>query len=219
MTRRWLATLIAVICLAACSTERPDESAGSTTDQAISAADTRAADDGVVDVTDGAPTNQPIDAEPGPMLLTAEGWDGLRIGMTRSEVVAAAGEDAHPEAVGGPEPEMCDQFRPAGAPEGLLVMIEQGVLTRISLHEANGIATPPGIQVGDPGDRVLQAYGNAVRVEPHKYVDPPAGYLTVWRDTGAGDERRGIRYEIGSDGRVSHIHAGGPSIEYVEGCL
>lgn len=218
MTRRWLATLIAVICLAACSTERPDESAGSTTDQAISAADTRAADDGVVDATDGAPTNQPIDVEPGPTLLTAEGWDGLRIGMTRAEVVAAAGEDANPEAVGGPEPEMCDEFRPTEAPEGLLVMIEQGILTRISVHEANGISTPTGIQVGDPGDLVLRAYGDRVIVAPHKYVDPPAGYLTVWQEDAAG-ERRGIRYEIGRDGQVTHIHAGSGSIEYVEGCL
>ena len=119
MTCRWMAPLIAVLCLAACNNERPDESAGSTTDQVVPAADGRAADDRVVDASDGPPTNQPIDAEPGPTLLTAEGWDGLRIGMTRAEVVAAAGEDANPEAVGGPEPEMCDEFRPADAPECL----------------------------------------------------------------------------------------------------
>ena len=29
---------------------------------------------------------------------------------------------------------------------------------------------------------------------------------------------RGIVYEIGSDGNVATIHAGGPAIRYVEGC-
>lgn len=206
------------MCLVACESEDSGRAAGSATDEMVPAAGRPAVDSVEFDVSDGASTNQPIDAEPGPMLLTAEGWDGLRIGMTRAEVVAAAGEDANPEAVGGPEPEMCDEFRPTAAPEGLLVMIEQGILTRISVHEANGIATPTGIQVGDPGDLVLRAYGDRVIVEPHKYVDPPAGYLTVWEGDAAG-ERRGIRYEIGQDGHVTHIHAGSGSIEYVEGCL
>ena len=30
---------------------------------------------------------------------------------------------------------------------------------------------------------------------------------------------RGIVYEVGLEGDVSQIHAGGPSIQYVEGCL
>ena len=54
--------------------------------------------------------------------------------------------------VGGAEPETCDQFHPARAPEGLLVMIENGVLTRITLAAparrsrpiaASASATPP----------------------------------------------------------------------------
>ncbi|WP_158332143.1 hypothetical protein [Brevundimonas abyssalis] len=36
--------------------------------------------------------------------------------MTRAEVVAALGEDANPDAVGGPDPESCDQFRPERRP-------------------------------------------------------------------------------------------------------
>ena len=156
------------------------------------------------------------DPRPGPELITPDGWGPLRIGMTLDQVVAAAGEDANPEAVGGPEPEACDEFRPANAPEGILVMIERGVLTRISVLANNGVATSAGIRVGDPADRVLQVYGDRVVLDPHKYVDPPAAYLTVWRE---GGERRGIRYEVGSDGTVTHIRGGGESIEYVEGCL
>lgn len=156
------------------------------------------------------------DPQPSAELITPDGWGPLRIGMTLEEVVAAAGDDANPAAVGGPEPEACDEFRPADAPPGLLVMIERGVLTRISVNENNGVATAAGVRVGDPADRVLQAYGDRVVLEPHKYVDPPAAYLTVWRE---GGQQRGIRYEVGSDGTVAHIRGGGESIEYVEGCL
>jgi hypothetical protein len=59
--------------------------------------------------------------------------------MTLAEVTAAAGPDSDPDSVGGAEPESCDQFRPANAPEGVLVMIEQGKLTRISLVEMSDL--------------------------------------------------------------------------------
>ena len=155
--------------------------------------------------------------QPGPTLLTPDGWGPLRIGMTRAEVVAAAGEDAQPDAVGGSEPEACDQFRPRDAPAGILVMIERDVLTRISVSRTSDIATPAGFRVGDSGADVLAAYGAQAVVEPHKYWERPARYVTVWRQSKG--ERRGIRYETDPDDEVVHIHAGGPSIEYVEGCL
>lgn len=152
--------------------------------------------------------------------LTAEGWGPIRIGMTRAEVVAAAGEDANPAAVGGPEPEACDQFRPEEAPEGMLVMIEQDRLTRISLSAGTSITTDRGFGVGDPAGPIKEAYGDAATVSPHKYVAAPAEYITVWnKPPSQGTDARGLVYEIGADGRVAHIHAGGPSIQYVEGCL
>jgi hypothetical protein len=148
-----------------------------------------------------------------------DGWGPLRIGMTRAEVVAAAGEDANPSAVGGPNPDECDEFRPARTPRGLLVMLEAGVLTRISLSEGAGIRTASGVQVGDPAAAVMAAHGAAAVATPHKYQEAPAGYIAVWRTAPPAPDARGIVYEIGGDARVMHIHAGGPSIEYVEGCL
>lgn len=155
--------------------------------------------------------------QPGPTLLTPDGWGPLRIGMSRAEVVAAAGEDAQPDAVGGPDPEACDEFRPRDAPDGILVMIERDVLTRISVSRTSDVATPARFHVGDSGAAVLAAYGAQAVVEPHKYWEPPARYVTVWRQ--ADGERRGIRYEIDADDEIVHIRAGGRSIEYVEGCL
>lgn len=151
--------------------------------------------------------------------LTAEGWGPLRIGMTRDEVVAAAGEDANPDLVGGPEPEVCDQFRPERAPEGMLVMIERGQLTRISVAHPAEVTTDGDLGVGTPAEEVAAAHGDAAVRSPHKYIGPPAEYITVWSTDPSEAEPRGIVYETGTDGRVTHIHAGGPSIRYVEGCL
>jgi len=192
---RSITTLVISLVFVACSGEAPDRTAQS-------------------------PPGEPADAvQPGPDVITPDGWGPLRIGMTRAEVVAAAGEDAQSEAPGGAEPEACDEFRPRNAPDGVLVMIEDGVLTRISVSRNREIATPEGIRVGDPAFAVLAKYGTRARVDPHKYVDAPAKYVTVWRDASAGADRRGIRYEINTDDKVAHIRAGGPSIEYVEGCL
>ncbi len=164
-------------------------------------------------------------AAPASQVLSASGYGPLRIGMSLADVVTALGPDSDPEAVGGPEPEQCDQFRPARAPEGLLVMIEAGRLTRISLAGESSIVTDKGLGVGATAAEVRTAYGPGIVAGPHKYQDPPAEYLDAWASGApaagamAGENARGIRYEVGDEGRVTLIHAGGPSIEYVEGCL
>ena len=151
--------------------------------------------------------------------LTAQGYGPLRIGMTRAEVEAALGPDDDPEAVGGPDPASCDMFRPERAPEGLLVMVENGVLTSVWLSRNTAIETDRALNIGDAAAEVKRVYGAAAEVMPHKYAPPPAEYVTVWSTT---DHRsaaaRGLTYEIGQDGRVQSIAGGGPSIQYVEGC-
>lgn len=163
------------------------------------------------------PAQQP--PAPAANSLTANGYGPLRIGMTRAEIVAAMGEDANPDAVGGPDPASCDMFRPAEAPEGLLVMVEDGVLTSVYLGRNTAVRTDRGLAIGDTAVAVKQAYGTAAEVTPHKYVDAPAEYITVWTTADHdGASARGLRYEIGDDGRVQGIAVGGPSIQYVEGC-
>jgi hypothetical protein len=175
-----------------------------------------------------APASAPKAEAPAPpavAVLTAEGFGPLRIGMSRAEVVGALGEDSDPEAVGGPDPESCDSFRPVRAPEGLLVMIEEGRLTSISLIDDSRVETDRGLRLGATAASVRAAYGAALQAGPHKYEEAPAEYLTVWAKDGPRADAhetaataRGIRYEIGGKGVVQAIHAGGPSIEYVEGC-
>lgn len=156
--------------------------------------------------------------------LTAQGWGALKVGMTLAEVTAAAGPDSDPEAVGGPEPESCDEFHPANTPDGLFVMIVDGKLARISIVEMSTLKTDKGFGLGDKADAVKAAYGAAAIASPHKYQDKPAEYITVW-DGGTRTEpyvedeaARGIVYEIDGTGGVGMIHVGGPAIQYVEGC-
>ena len=204
------AAAIAALALAAAACERQGSTdAGETA--ATSSASTAAP----------ATSPPPASAEPS---LTAEGYGPLRIGMTRGEVVEALGEDSEPNAVGGPEPDRCDQFRPLRAPEGMLVMIEGGRLTRISLIRGSPLKTDRGFGVGDAAAAVKAAYGAGAEVTPHKYEGAPAEYVTVWQGGPRGPAyvpdpaARGMVYEIGGDGRVQAVHAGGPSIQYVEGC-
>lgn len=171
----------------------------------------------------------PVTPAPAPVAdanaITGQGWGALKIGMTLDEVTAAAGPDSNPDAVGGADPASCDQFRPANAPEGVLVMIESGKLTRISLVEMSDIKTDKGLGIGDTADAVKAAYGAAaITVTPHKYAPAPAEDIIAW-DGGPRSEpyiedaaARGVRYEIDATGKVGAIHAGGPSIQLVEGC-
>lgn len=200
--------LVLATLLAACNSDAPPGSSEATSPDTVTAARTAAGSD--------TAASRP---QPGSLLLTPDGWGPLRIGMTLDDVVAAAGEDANPDAVGGPEPERCDEFRPRDVPAGVLVMIENGVLTRISVSRNTDITTPTGLRVGDPAADIIAAYGDRADVTPHKYVAAPAKYITVWNEPGEDALRRGIRYEVGADGVVTFLRGGGPSIEYVEGCL
>ncbi len=177
--------------------------------------------------TEAPITTAPVDAN----AITSEGWNSLRIGMTRAEVTAAVGAQANPNTVGGADPASCDLFHPANAPEGMLVMIQQDVLTSITLRNNTTLKTDRGFGIGDTAAAIKAAYGASAHVLPHHYIGLPAEYITVWTNTGGAtlDEHgwipenttpnaRGIRYETNAEGRVTEIHAGGPSIQYVEGC-
>ena len=167
-----------------------------------------------------APTPQPAAAD----VLTAEGWGPLKIGMTRAEITKALGPDANPQAAGGADPEQCDQYRPARAPEGMLLMVEKGRLTRISLTRDATVKTDQGLALGANAAAVRAAYGARLHSTPHKYGEPPQESLTVWAKAGGPADQlvppnsRGIVYEVDTAGKVGMIHAGGPSILYVEGC-
>lgn len=225
LTKAAATAMAAVILLAACQAPSPGSDSvrnvatGSAADSATDSATDSVVDAAVDSIRDSigdATVESPADST---TPLTPDGWGPLRIGMSREEVVATAGEDANPDAVGGVNPEQCDEFRPIRAPDGMIAMLERNRLTRLTLVAGSQVSTEAGFSPGDRAADIRRAYGDDATATPHKYMDPPAEYITVWRDPPPAEDPRGIVYEIGLDGLVSHIHAGGASIQYVEGCL
>jgi hypothetical protein len=171
------------------------------------------------------PAPAPADA-PSPAItfdvLTPDGIGPLKIGMSQADVIAAVGDTRTLDAADLPGE--CREFQPLRAPDGLWVMIESGRLTRISLAEMSTLKTDKGLGLGDAADAVKTAYGPEAKASPHKYQDAPAEYVTWWRGGPRAGQymqdgtARGIVYEIDGTGKVGAIHAGGPSIQYVEGC-
>jgi len=156
-------------------------------------------------------------------VLTARGWGPLRIDMTKAEVIAAVGDTRSPDAVGIPGSD-CLEFQPIRTPDGFWVMLEAEKLSRISIGDMSTVKDSKGLGLGDTAAKVKEVYGASAVASPHKYQDAPAEYITVWEGgPRAGsfvqdEAARGIVYEIDGSGKVGAIHAGGPSIQYVEGC-
>jgi hypothetical protein len=102
-------------------------------------------------------------------------------------------------------------------PLGLSVMLEGGVVTRVSVeYTANGpsaIKTAEGIGLGASEDEVKAAYGDKVRVQPNRY-DPTWHYLVV----DSPDKKGAVIFETNGK-KVTSIRAGDyPSVAYTEGC-
>lgn len=151
---------------------------------------------------------------PKPTPLTPDGWGGLKVGMSETDAVRRFKLNT-PSSDDGVSSEACRELSfPAGGPD-LVVMAENGKVTRISAFHDSAAKTDRGFGLGAREADIRKAYGPKLKVEPHKYEDLPAHYLTAWTVKG----KRGVRYETNQKGRVTTIHVGGPSIEYVEGCL
>jgi len=154
-----------------------------------------------------------------PLVLTADGLGGARIGMTE----VAAGKALGIKLSGRMPPDApnddvfdwksCHETELPGL-KGVFLMVEDGRVTRIGLGEGATVRTDKGLGVGSTERQVRAAYGSALKVEAHAYEDAPAHYLT-FKDRKSG---RGIKYSTDAKGIVNEIDAGGASIEYIEGC-
>ena len=152
--------------------------------------------------------------------LTAEGFGAIRVGQTIAEVEQVYGAPAKPIV----DPDDCNVFHPVRAPEGVWVMTEEGKVSRVTLRDGASVTTDRALGLGAPAAAVKQAYGAAAQASPHKYESTPSEYITVWTGGPRSEPyvtdaaARGVRYEVGADGKVKAIHGGGPSIQLVESC-
>lgn len=169
-------------------------------------------------------TQPPSTSQPDIAPLTAEGWGLLRVGMTVDQITEAMGPDAEPDDVGSPDPSACDIYRPERAPDGLLVMVLDGKLSRVSIIPPSTLRTDRGFGLASSPNEIKAAYGDAAVVTPHKYMGPVGEDIIVWNGGPPNVEfvqdpaARGVRYETDDQGRVTQIHGGDASIQMVEGC-
>jgi hypothetical protein len=155
-----------------------------------------------------SPSSTAPEAAPAaPNVLTLEGLGDLRIG----EAVPA--NNSWRER-GAQVPGPC---RTVGSPAfpGVYAIVEGGRVRRITIGESSKVKLVEGIGTG-ASEAEVRALFSGFRVEPHKYVESPAKYLTG-PDAPAGDPA--LRFEIGREGKVTLIHVGTmPVLGYVEGC-
>ena len=98
---------------------------------------------------------------------------------------------------------------------GVYAIAEGGLVQRITAGQRSTVKLAEGLGVGAIEAEVKKWFPS-FRVEPHKYEAAPAKYLTA-PNAPSGDSA--LRFEIGTDGKISLIHVGTmPVLAYVEGC-
>ena len=156
------------------------------------------------------PTSPPSPRSAPATALTAQGFDTIRID-------AAPADAGYGLADNGAYQDACRIYASPRLP-GLAVMVDGGRIRRLTLYTsragASPIRTERGIGIGSTEAQVRAAY-RPVGEEPHKYEPAPAKYL----NHGEEGVPQALRFEIGTDGKVSEIHAGeSPWLSYVESC-
>jgi hypothetical protein len=145
------------------------------------------------------------------LVVNEKGIGDIVAGMTVAEAEAVLKTSLAPP---GADSAACRMASWPGAPAGVRLMIEGGKIVRVDVDSAS-VATAAGIRVGDPEDRVSQAYAGRVAVGPQKYTD--GHYLTV-TPAAAADSAYRLIFETDSE-RVTRFRSGQrPQVEYVERC-
>ena len=157
-------------------------------------------------------------------IITPAGWAGIEAGMRVRAAMRASGfslqQPGHYDEAFSDEPDRlaaCNIHGLVGAPKNLSVLVENGVITSLSVGEeedGSGVRfeTERGIRLGDTEAALRKAYPR-LREEPDIYSEPPDKKLFL-----KGEPGKGIKFSI-VGGRVVAMAFGGPSISYVEGCL
>lgn len=146
-------------------------------------------------------------AEPQAATLSLSGFGALRIGAPPA---AGFRDDA---SIDGD----CRIFTNPAQP-GVAAMVIKGAVERITLSRGRAGAptaqTSEGIGYGASEAAVRAAY-SPLDEQPHEYLHPEGKNLY----SGDGRSTPAYRFEIGTDGRVRHIHVGrAPALGYAEGC-
>lgn len=144
-----------------------------------------------------------------PMVVTPLGIGPVRAGMTLAELREALDSVRFTD----PDSMRCAYPRFRGLPQGVWVMVEQGIVGRVDVQQGD-VATAEGVRIGDTRARVESTYAGRSRAMPHKYTD--GQYLEI---SPPGDTLHRIIFETNAQGTVLRYRAGKlPQVRYVESC-
>ena len=146
--------------------------------------------------------------------LTPEGYGDMTIGMPIADARRVSGQSMNAPGIDD-TPGACNEQEYV-LPDGdkLYVMFEGDVITRITAaSEAPHTRTAQNVGVGSTDAEVRTAYQDVIEEDAH-YNPPPAHNLIVW----TVPDQSGLLFEVNEQGIVTSVHAGGPSIRYMEGC-
>ena len=201
-----LATAALAVALFACSSDRASPNENIVVDNSAGALAA-----GTTSPEPTAPNGSPAVAETAKMgaasVLALEGLGDLAIGKPVPGKSSWAERGA----------QVSDACRTMTSPlyPGVYAIAEGGAVRRISAGKRSTIKLAEGLGVGATEAEVKKWFPS-FRIEPHKYEAAPAKYLTA-PNAPSGDSA--LRFEIGTDGKVSLIHVGTmPVLGYVEGC-
>ncbi|MEM8641920.1 MAG: hypothetical protein AAGG51_24350 [Cyanobacteria bacterium P01_G01_bin.54] len=147
--------------------------------------------------------------------LGLTGFGPIQVGMTIAEAQAATGMTFKSESSGG-ENYGCEYYTVA-AFEGIAVMVTDGAIARIELHQPN-LATISGATIGFTEEQVRNLYPGQIEDEPHEYV--PDGKYLLYVPKDAASQAYRVIFETDATGKVTTIRSGQlPEVGYVEGCI
>jgi hypothetical protein len=197
-----LCALACALSLAACSSPKEPADSNIASDMVDNGATETATAAGTIPMNAVEPVAPATAANP--RVLGLEGLGDLRVGAPIPEGGGWAVRGA----------QQSDSCRTVTSPDypGVYGIVEKGAVRRITVGQRSDVKPIEGIGIGSTEKEVAAAFPG-FRSEPHKYVEPPAKYLTA-PNAASGDVA--LRFEIGRDGKVSLMHVGTmPVLGYV----
>ena len=152
-------------------------------------------------------------------VIHAHGFGAVRVGMD----LIQASKVMKVKLVEMPNSRLdnCAYAAPAKGYPNLSFMVIDGKIVRAELSDFYGSRQMPsdlmsdkGIRLGDSESKVRQAYGRSLLQNQHEYGDVGDYTLTYWTSL---KKTAGVLYET-FNGKVTSIHGGDSSIDFLEGC-
>jgi len=136
----------------------------------------------------------------------------IRIGMDAGQLERAI-DRRLPDTQDASE-DSCRYIEAGAKWPGTAVMLLDGRVARVDVT-TRGIPTLSGALVGDLESKVLDIYGNRLRISDSDFGAGDSKYLTMF----SSDRSVGIRFETDGE-RVTEYYVGtGEAVQFIEGCL